>query len=400
MVEITQKEWINWSGSVRFVPSAIEIPESEESLQRLVQEASSTHTTIRTVGASHSCSRIIESRDILLSMEKFKGLHGVDTGKLWATVGSGMTVEEVGECLFEHELGMENTGHINKQTIAGAISTGTHGAGIHLQNLSGQLAGVRLVTGTGAVQEYDEEQDPDMMQALKVALGSLGVFTQVRLKLLPAYQLNRRQYCASVADCIRHLDEMMEQNRNFCFYWYPRRDDVSIRTWNFVDEEKPPLPFATLYKEYSGWGKDVLPTDHELKYNELEYSVRRSVAVDCFNEVRARILERHRKLVGWRVLFRPVAADKAYLSNAYGYDSVAITIHQNASLPYQEYFDDIEQIFQAYNGRPHWGKKHSMRARELKKLFPEWERFHEIRRRMDPRGIFLNDYVRRVLIDE
>lgn len=244
------------------------------------------------------------------------------------------------------------------------------------------------------------EDHPEMMQALKVSLGSMGIFTAITLRVLPAYQLHRVQYCASIGDCLENLNWMMDSNRNFCFYWYPRRDEAGIRTWNIVDDKTEPLPFGKIYKEYSGWGKDVLPTEHELKYNELEYSLDAEAAVGCFQEIRKRIKEKHRRMVAWRILFRPVAADNVFLSNSYGRDTVAITIHQNASLPFHEYFNDIEPIFQAYGGRPHWGKKHSLKARDLKHLYPQWERFHEIRRQMDPHGIFLNDYLRRVFIGE
>lgn len=392
------KEWRNWSESIRFTPAAIELPANEAQLQEIVAGAYRNKRTLRTVGASHSCSGIFATHDTLISMENFKGQVLIDPVNLRANVSAAMTVEEIGELLFKQGLGMENTGHINKQRIAGAVSTGTHGAGKRLHNLSGQLYGVRLVNGTGDIREFNEDDDPQMMQALKVSLGALGVFTQVTLKVLPAFRLRRRQYCAALNDCLNALDQMMDENRNFCFYWYPRRDDVSIRTWNFEEEHKSRLPFGKIYKESTGWGKDVLPTEQKLKYNELEYSVDAAVAVDCFQEIRKRILEKYRKLVAWRVLFRPVAPDNVMLSNAYKRESVAITVHQNATLPYKEYFDDIESIFQSFGGRPHWGKKHAMRAKDLELLYPEWENFQRIRREMDPGNIFLNDYLKRIFI--
>jgi len=395
-----QNEWINWSGSIRFNPKTIEMPHDENDLKQLVSKAIAENINIRTVGSSHSCSRIFETKDILISMERFKSIVAVDGANLKATVGAGMTVEEIGEELFEHGLGLENTGHINKQTIAGAISTGTHGAGKNLPNMSGQVVGLKMITGTGEQQEFNIESHAEIMQALKVSLGSMGLITEVQLRVLPAFKLRRIQYCASLSDCLNHLDEMMNTHRNFCFYWYPRRDDVSLRTWNFEDDVKKVIPFGKIYKEYSGWGKDVLPTHHELKYNELEYSVDASAAVSCFQEIRKRVLAKHRKIVGWRILFRPIAKDDVFLSNSYGRNTVAITIHQNASLPYKEYFEDIESVFKAHGGRPHWGKKHSMNASELKKVYPMWNQFQKIRQEMDPHGIFLNAYLKRVFIEE
>ena len=394
-----EQYWSNWSGDIRFNPARIEVPKDEQEIVNIIDRAGAAGRNIRAVGASHSCSPIFVTDDILLSVENLKGFYSHDKDKLRATVGAGMTVEEIGESLFDVGFGMENTGHVNKQAASGAISTGTHGAGKRLTNLSGQVTGVRIITGTGEIKEFDQESDPEMMKAIRVSLGTLGIISRITLKVLPAFQLNRRQYCASVNDCLNNVEYLAENNRNFCFYWYPRRDDVSIRIWNSPGKGTIDLPFARLYKEYTGWSKDVLPTQHTLKYNELEYSFDAKIAPACFLEVRKLIKEKHRKMVGWRVLFRPVAEDDSYLSNCYGRDTVAITVHQNASLPYKEYFDDVEKIFQAYGGRPHWGKKHSMGAKNLKKLYPMWDRFHEIRRQMDPKGIFLNQYIKDIFLE-
>jgi FAD/FMN-containing dehydrogenase len=393
-----KQRWTNWSGDIQFEPAMAAIPANELELQQIIQQAIANKQTIRAIGSRHSCSTIFATNQIVVTLENFKGLHAYDAQKGTATLGAGMTVEEAGEQLFEVGLGMINTGHINKQAIAGAISTGTHGAGKKLTNLSGQMTGVRLVTGTGDIKTYNEKEHPDMMQALKVSLGSMGIFTQVTLKTLPRFLVHRRQYCASTNDCLQHLDQLEEENRNFCFYWYPRRDDVSVRLWNIPGEGTPDLPYAYLYKEYSGWGKDVLPTHHELKYNELEYSLDATVAPDCFKEIRKRVMAKHRRQVAWRILYRPIAGDDAWLSNAYGKNIVAITIHQHATLPYQDYFNDIEKIFQSYGGRPHWGKKHHLKAAQLSQLYPCWNRFQEIRKELDPHGVFLNDYLRDVLI--
>jgi FAD/FMN-containing dehydrogenase len=390
----------NWSGDIRFTPAKTEVPDNEDDLKTIIQTAIDNRQLIRAVGAGHSCSAIFETDQTLIQMDHFKDLYDYDLNKGTVTVGAGMTVEEVGERIFDIGLGMENTGHINKQAIAGAVSTGTHGAGKKIRNLSGQVVGIRMVTGTGAIRTYSQEEQPEIMQALRVSLGSMGIFTRLTLRTLPRFTLHRRQYCASTDDCIYNLERLAEENRNFCFYWYPRRDDVSIRLWNFPGEGTAALPYARLYKEYTGWGKDVLPTPHELKYNELEYSLDASVAPLCFEQIRKRVKKKYRQNVAWRILYRPIAGDDAFLSNAYGKDIVAITIHQNAVLPYQDYFDDIEQIFREYGGRPHWGKKHAMRAADLQKIYPMWDKFQEIRKEFDPHGIFLNDYLKSVFLKE
>lgn len=397
----SRSTWTSWSGSIRFTPEQVLRPANEAELQQIVRDVYQQGKTLRTVGASHSCSGVYATDEFLVSMQNLSGLLQADTDACTAVLLPNTTIEGVGNAIAPLGLAMENIGHIDQQTLAGAISTGTHGAGKYLANLSSQLIGLRLITGTGEIREFDERRHPEMMQALRVSLGSAGVFTEVQLRLLPQYRLIRKQYCASLDDCLAHLDELLETHRNCCFYWYPRRDDVSLRTWDEEDSGVPGPPFGKLYKEMRGYAKDVLPSEQTLKFNELEYSVDIHNAIPCFLEIRKRIKEKHRSNVGWRVLFRPVKGDDSWLSNAYGRSAVAaITIHQNATLPYEAYFNDIEPIFQAYGGRPHWGKKHTMGAAGLRRLYPKWADFQHIRTQLDPQGTFLNEHLKTLFVDD
>jgi FAD/FMN-containing dehydrogenase len=231
-------------------------------------------------------------------------------------------------------------------------------------------------------------------------MGLLGIFAAVRLQLEPAYRLRRREYCASTDDCLTHLDELADAHRNFDFYWYPRRDEVKLRTLNPPDTPLPHLPFARCIEDEEGFSHEIIARERELKFEELEYFVPAAAGPDCFRAVRRRILEHHRKHVGWRVLYRLIAADEGFLSPVYRRDSVAISVHQNASLPYQEYFDDIEPIMRAHDGRPHWGKKHSLHGRELAALYPRWADFMKLRRQLDPQGVFLTGPMAQLLGEE
>lgn len=393
-----QYEWSSWSGNIRFTPARIEEPENEEQVIALVQQAIAENRHIRTVGSSHSCSSIFKTDDILVSTEKLQGVD-CDTTAKTAIVKAGTKIHQLSETLHQAGLALENIGDVDYQAIAGAVGTGTHGAGKQLPNLSGQVIGLRMVTGTKEVVECSQQQNPELLRAARVSFGTLGIFTQVQLRLLPAFKLHRREYCTHIDDCLANLDELMQENRGFAFYWYPRSDEARIRLWSPPGEGSDDLPFARLHKERTDWSYQVLPTPQELRYEELEYALPLDAALACFQEVRKRVKEKHRKTVAWRILFRPIAADDAYLSNAYDRDIVAITLHQNATLPFWDYFQDIEPILQAHGGRPHWGKKHTMTAKDLRPLYPMWNRFQEIRQQLDPNGIFLSPYLRELLED-
>jgi FAD/FMN-containing dehydrogenases len=393
-------EFINWSGSVRFIPRSQVWPASDEAVSVYVRDAAARSRKIRVAGSGHSSSPLVETPDILMSMRDHHGLIDYDLSRSQATVGAGTVLHDLGPILHDIGLSMENLGDVDTQTIAGVISTGTHGSGRTLQNISATLVGVRAVTGTGEIVEWSVEQAPDLIDAARVSMGLLGIFTAVRLQLQPRYQLRRREYVAGTDDCLAHLDELADAHRNFDFYWYPRRDEVKLRTLNPPQTPFPELPYACHIHEEQGYSHEIIAQERELKFEELEYFVPAEAGPACFREVRRRILERHRKHVAWRVLYRLIARDEGFLSPVYGRDSVAISVHQNASLPYQDYFDDIEPILRAHDGRPHWGKKHSLHGAALAALYPHWNDFMALRRQLDPQNVFLTAPMARLLGEE
>jgi FAD/FMN-containing dehydrogenase len=390
-------EWVNWSGSIRFRPERAELPRSEEELCEVVATAARQGRKVRAVGALHSSSPIIWSDDVVVSLERLRGVTAADRSTRQATVLSGTRIGEAGPILREAGLALHTVGDIDWQTLAGAISTGTHGTGRRLQNLATVCVGGRLVLADGSVREFDQTREPELVQAVRTSLGVLGIFSEVRLGLMPATRLRRREWCCHVDECLTRLDELIEAHRSFDFYWYPRRDEVKLRTVNFAESPEEKLPFATLLEEQIGWLDEVVAQERRLKFEEIEYALPIEAGPPCFREVRERIKARHRRLVAWRVLYRTVAADDALLSPSHRQDTVMISAHHNAGLPHEEYFADIEQVLRAYGGRPHWAKKHTLTAAELRPLYPQWDRFQQIRRELDPAGVFLTAPMQQLL---
>lgn len=159
-------------------------------------------------------------------------------------------------------------------------------------------------------------------------------------------------------------------------------------------------PREGVRKDQEDWSFEIIPQSRGLKFEEMEYMLPIDAFRDCFQEVRARIKERHRQYVGWRVLCRTISGDDGYLSPYCGRDTMKIACLQNNTLPYREYHRDIEPILRAYGGRPHWGKHHTLKAHDLRPLYPMWDRFTEIRERLDPDGVFLSEYLHGLLVGE
>ena len=392
-----RSEFRNWSGSLSFTPSARVSPANEEELVHVIRQAARAGETVRVVGAGHSSMPLVETADVLVSLDRMKGIvsHDPSTGR--TTIRTGMNLGEAGKEFLGLGFAMHNLGDVDMQMVVGAVGTGTHGTGRRLPILSAALSGVRAVTATGDVVEWRESDDPDLLEAARVSLGVLGIFTEITLDLVPTYRLRRTEWCTHTDECLAHLDELVERNRNFDFYWYPRSDEVQLRLLNPPGDGMQDVPYARLVSDEEGWSSEVLARYRDLRFDEMEYAMPAAAAPRCFLEVRDRIRQRHRKTVGWRVLYRTVAADNAFLSSSYHKETVSISLHQNSGLAYEEFFNDIEPIFRAYGGIPHWGKKHNLLARQLEPLYPQWGRFLAIRRQLDPDGILLNPYLRSLL---
>lgn len=391
-------EWRNWSGSVRSSPLRIECPRDEAQLRDVVARVAGRGGHARAVGAGHSSSSLVGADDTLVRTTGLAGIVSVDRERRRATVRAGTTLDDLGRDLYAHDLALPNYGDVATQTIGGAIGTGTHGTGPSERNLSAMLVGARLVRPDGSVQCVDET-DSDCLRALRVSLGVLGILSEVTLQLVPTFDVERREYASATEATLDALPGLVDGNRSFDFYWYPRRDDTKLRLVNPFNGGTPAPEGARPLVRTTGAGHLVIPTHSGIphRFEECEYALPTDAGPACFRAVRERVLQRWRTSVGWRVLYRTVAADNAWLSPAEGRATTTISLHQNASLPWKEYFEDIEPIFRAHGGRPHWAKKHTMRAAQLAPLYPHWAAFARLRHDFDPGDAFLPPALRPLL---
>jgi FAD/FMN-containing dehydrogenase len=389
----------NWSGSMVFTPGEVCTPESEEQVCELVKKANSEGKKIRVAGAGHSSSPLVRTSNYLLSLKHFRGVEDPDLDNHRATVPVGMTVKEAGKDLFRYGLAMHNTGDVDVQTLAGAIGTGTHGTGVELPNLSAMLHGVRMVNGKGEIVELSRDADPETMRALQISMGSCGIFLKMRLQLEPVYQLYRKEYCVSLKDCMDNLEDL-KKNRNFDFYWYPRTDLCKIRIMNTEKDKMPEISYGSLELEREGPSHEILPREREIKFDEMEYVLPAEKAMDCFLKVRQRVKKEFRRDVAWRLLIRTIKKDDAFISPMSGRESVTISLHHNAGLRFWHYFQAIEPVFLKHGGRPHWGKKHTLKADQLKEMYPHWKKFQETRQKFDPENTFLTPYMHELFISK
>jgi FAD/FMN-containing dehydrogenase len=157
------------------------------------------------------------------------------------------------------------------------------------------------------------------------------------------------------------------------------------------------LAAATLSgRSYSARSHHVFVSPRRVRFTESEYALPRESARAVMAELR-RAVPRLGQPVMFPVEVRVAAADDAWLSTAYGRDTVYIAIHQYTGMPYTEYFAAFESIAAAAGGRPHWGKMHTLEASRLADLYPRFADFLQARDQVDPERRFANPYLDQVL---
>jgi FAD/FMN-containing dehydrogenase len=253
---------------------------------------------------------------------------------------------------------------------------------------------MRIVTSGGEVRELDLARDADGMNAARVSMGTLGVVSQVRLGLVPAFRLHEHTWFEAPEECMARLEERIHATRHFEFFWMPVKDSCFMKTLQPTERDVDPMPDKK--GERIDWSDRVFPSERNVKFNEIEFSMAAEEGPACFAELRALILGPYRGVVEWPLEYRTVAPDEIYLSPAHGRQTVSISAHQAAELPHEAFFRDVEAIFRAHGARPHWGKCHTHEEAELRRLYPCWDDFQRVRRDSDPDGLFINSLTRKI----
>ncbi|HEX6800292.1 MAG TPA: D-arabinono-1,4-lactone oxidase [Ktedonobacterales bacterium] len=421
--------WHNWSGSVRGRPREVARPASLEELARLVGEWGRAGRHVRVVGSGHSFTPLVQTDDVLMTLDGMQGIISADGRAGEVRVWGGTRLKRLGEELLARGLAQENLGDIDVQSIAGAIATGTHGTGVKFGSIATQVTGLTLVTASGEVLECSVDERPDVFKAAQVSLGALGVVAAVTLRMVPA---RRKRYISRrgrLDETLANLDRYKSENEHFEFFWLPYTDYVQAK---LINPTEAPATGSNLWGRFNSlvmengvfWGMSALcrlmppisrtmsnieawgiapvdrvdesyrlfATERLVRFQEMEYNIPAQHFPAALDEIRALLAARTFN-VNFPVECRFVRGDDIWLSPAYQRDSAYIAVHMYRGMPYRDYFDAIEAIFQRYEGRPHWGKMHTLGPTTLAARYPRWDDFRRVRAELDPRGVFLNDYL-------
>ena len=399
-----------------------------------VKRAADQGLTVRAVGAGHSFTDAACTGGVMFDMRGLDRVLDVQRDAGLVRVEAGIVLRVLSDLIWGHGLALENLGDIDKQTISGAVATGTHGTGSRFRSISSQIEAMELVLPDGTLLEVSATSEPDLLPAVRVGLGALGVIATVTLRTVPAFTIRRTDTPQPLSETLERLDELADGSDHFEFYVFPHTDVALLRQSERTDEPPDPRHPAIDFGQeviLENWvmgaiaragrrlpskiprlsrfvgsqlGRSVkmdrsyrvFASRRMVRFTEMEYAIPRRHATEAIPRV-LEAAERADPPVGFPIEVRFVGGDDSMLSSAHDRDTCYVAVHQYRGMAWESYFRSVESIMDSYGGRPHWGKRHFQTAATLAERYPRFEDFLAARRRLDPEGTFRNQYLDRVL---
>ena len=438
----SSNSWSNWAGNQTSSPLSIKKPKNEEDVVAIVKEAKKRGLKVKAVGSGHSFTGIAVTDEVLICLDEIADIRDVDFENSTVRVGSGIKLCDLNPILRRSGLAMPNLGDIVYQSISGAISTSTHGTGLEFKTIAEAVCGMRIVDGEGTVVACDTQQNSEVFHAARVGLGALGIITEVTIQCVEAFNLHAVEEILPIGEVTNNFDRWSKMTDHVEFFWMPNTDKALLkrntrtleappkprnkrhsfkRRWNrFKNEEikqnflfgamnhlgkiAPPLvpklnsmvAGESGRAEYITTSYEVFASPRRVRFYEMEYAVPIESGIEAFQKV-VQLIGDLDHYISFPVEYRVLGKDEIPMSTASDRDSAFIAVHVFRNTPFEKYFRGVEEIMVDYDGRPHWGKLHFQDHESLSKIYPQWEAFQNVRRLMDPLGIFSNPYLDKVL---
>ncbi|WP_407075340.1 D-arabinono-1,4-lactone oxidase [Parafrigoribacterium soli] len=430
------RTWRNWGRSESIRPQFVARPSSVDEVVAAVRFARERGLPVKAIGAGHSFTGIAVAPGLQLDLSGLDGLLSVDAVSGRVMLGAGTHLYQLPALLGPHGLALENMGDIDRQTISGATSTGTHGTGSRFRGLAAQIVAVTLVTADGSLLRVSETENAELLPAARLGLGALGILVDLTIQCVPAFLLSAVERPEPLDSVLDDFEARADAVDHFEFYWFPHTRTALTKNNSRLDgsDERHPLPKAKEWleervlsnatfslmchvgrvapaltpgvnrlagrlignRDFTDHSSEVFVTSRTTRFREMEYAIPRAAIPEALRAVDRLIAER-----GWRISFpievRVAAPDDIWLSTAQGRESGYIAVHRFFRDDFREYFAGVEAIMRGLGGRPHWGKIHRQDAASLAESYPHFSDFLAVRDRLDPDRVFANPYLDRVL---
>ena len=396
--------WTNWVGNQSFTPARFAAPSSAEEVAELVGEAATQGMGVRVVGAGHSFTPVVQTDGLLLDLSGLAGVTSADPGRKRARAWAGTPIHGFYEPLWEQGLALRNQGDIDDQHIAGAVATATHGSGIGNTCFSGVVRGVTLAGPDGQLRHIREDE-PRLLRAAQVSVGTLGVMTELEIDVAPAYRLTEQVDVWPWQEVMDRWDELVHGHRHFGFFWMPSEESAALYNIEghgamtdrcyvkIYDEATPDQPDSAQAGRRTDRCYRIYPMAYDPNFHELEYFVALERGPEALGAMRELMLASLPDSV-YPLEVRTVGPDDAYLSPNYKTATTVISVSGTPGTDYWDYLRSVDALLAEFDARVHWGKLHFLTPGRLHALYPEAAEFIAVRRELDPEGVFLNDHLR------
>ncbi|MCI0447629.1 FAD-binding protein [bacterium] len=407
----------NWGQTITCKPESYCQPDTENDVVDIVKQAIQRNKRVRVVGAGHSWAPLVLTRDVLVNLDKLTRMLQLVMPGMRVKVEAGYRLKHLIPRLRDDNLGLRNIGSITEQSIAGAISTGTHGTGLTLGSIGTQIIGVRLISGTGDIVNITD-QEPDRLNAARLNLGALGIITQMTIQCVADYDLESATYWCKFDSIVDKMETLAQTNTRVKFWWLippiGAKDNVIMTTENPPGSSATPassnagLPMDTIGILDDLSGASVSETHPFLKFTgkydqvmtipllpilhrECEYAIPLGKTAEALRAFKRAVDEQNLSLT-LPLEVRFVAKDETLLSPAYQRDVsyIGVATQPNAN----EVIQRFEPIMKSLGGRPHWGKCFSLTRAEAEALYPQYQKFRTIRDELDPNRVFSNEFLK------
>lgn len=414
-----QAKRTNWSGNLTYGTNDLQTPETVDDVCALVKRASK----LRALGARHSFSAIADSTHEQISLERLTDIT-LDESARTVTVGGGVTYSRLAPWLDAKGYALHNLASLPGITVAGACATATHGSGLHNGNLATAVAAVDLVTADGERVELKRDKDGEQFHGAVVGLGTMGVVTKTTLDVQPTYKVAQSVYQGlSFEELGQHFEEIFSsgysvsvftdwQNHQAEQVWVKRRlKEGDTNQWEpelfgakLATVKLHPLAghsaeTCTDQLGIPGPWYDRLPhfaigqTPSSGQELQTEYFVPWEHGWEAVQAV-----EKLHDKIGPPLFItelRTIAADQLWMSMAYDRPSLSIHFTWKPMWPtVRHVLPLIEAQLKPFAPRPHWGKLFTLRGPQIELRYPKLPEFKALAAGFDPKGKFINGYVR------
>ncbi|KAJ6482901.1 D-arabinono-1,4-lactone oxidase-domain-containing protein [Mycena vitilis] len=444
-IAVTGVRWENWARTFTCAPRAVFVPTTLHHCRLALELARRDHRVLRPVGIGHSPSDVACTNDYMLNMTRMNAVLEVNAAQNYIVAQAGITLTDLHAALAPYNLAMRNLGSISDQTLAGIVATATHGSGVSFGVMSTHVLFLTLLTPANTVLTCSPTENRDLFEATVCGLGATGLILSIALEVEPAFRLRDVHTVRPFAEVVRDLDALKGSGEHTRFWWFPAigvvRCMVASRTtesinpagswfWNSVvgfhalTTYLLSRPLAHLTRPAHIWAarlacwlagpggvcvdESVGVFNIECRYPQhtTEWALPAARAAPCLRALHEWLEDEGRKEGGERPHFpieiRFSAGDDMWLSPSEGGETCWIGIVQykpyNLPTRYRALFASFERILAAHGGRPHWAKAHHLDARATRALYPQFGRFLEVVRAVDPAGTFRNEYIARHLM--